>query len=92
MHGATIKIVNAQQEKLNNNYKDTRLKLLKANATIWFNKICKVKQLKPNYINIKINGQKTQDNKTKINQIKRRRRCDFPQNLFTTNNATEFQE
>jgi len=38
MHGATIKIVNVQQAKLNN-YKDTTLKLLKANATIWFNKI-----------------------------------------------------
>jgi len=59
MHGATIKIVNAQQAKLNNNYKNTKLKLSKTNATIWFNKMCKIKQLQPNYINIKINGQKT---------------------------------
>ena len=29
MHGATIKIVNAQQAKLNSNYKNTKLKLLK---------------------------------------------------------------
>jgi len=29
VHGATIKIVNAQQAKLNNNYKNTKLKLLK---------------------------------------------------------------
>jgi len=42
MHGATIKIVNAQQAKLNN-YKNTKLKLLKANAAILFNKMCKVK-------------------------------------------------
>ena len=29
MHGAAMKIVNAQQAKLNNNYKNTKLKLLK---------------------------------------------------------------
>ena len=47
MQGATIRISNAQQVKLNNNYKNTKLKLLKTNAAIWFSKICKVKQLKP---------------------------------------------
>jgi len=57
MHGAAIKIVHAEQAKLNNNYKNTKLKLLKTNASIWFNKMCKIKQLKPNYINVKINGQ-----------------------------------
>jgi len=59
MHGATIKIVSAQQAKLDNNYKNTKLKLLKTNAAIWFNEMCKIKQLKPNYINIKINGHMT---------------------------------
>ena len=44
--------ISAQQAKLNN-YKNTKLKLLKTNAAIWFNKLCKIKQLKPNYINIK---------------------------------------
>jgi len=34
MHGATMKIVNAQQAKLNN-YKNTKLKLLKTNAAIY---------------------------------------------------------
>ena len=29
MHGATIKIINAQQARLNNIYKNTKLKLLK---------------------------------------------------------------
>jgi len=62
-------VVNAKQAKLNN-YKNTRLKLLKTNAAIWFNKMCKVKQLKPNYINIKINGHKPQNKKTKINVIR----------------------
>jgi len=70
MHGATIKIVKAQQAKLNNNYKNTKLKLQKANAATWFNKMCKVKKLKSSYINIKINGQKLQDKKTIINAIR----------------------
>ena len=36
MHSAMMKIVNAQQAKLNNNYKNTKLKLLKTNVAIWF--------------------------------------------------------
>ena len=44
MRGATIRISNAQQAKLNNSYKNTKLKLLKTKAAIWFNKMCKVKQ------------------------------------------------
>ena len=40
MCGATIEIVNAQRAKLNNNYKNTKLKLLKTNAAIRFNKMC----------------------------------------------------
>ena len=32
MHSATVKIVNAQQAKLYNNYKNTKLKLLETNA------------------------------------------------------------
>ena len=34
MHGATIKTVNAQQAKLNTNYKNTKLKLLKVGVLI----------------------------------------------------------
>jgi hypothetical protein len=56
IHGATTKIIDAQQAKLHNIFKNTKLKLLKTNAAIWFNKICIIKQLKPNYINIKNNG------------------------------------
>jgi len=55
MYGAMINIVNAQRAKLNNYYKNAKLKLLKTNAAMWFNKMCKIKQLKPNYISIKIN-------------------------------------
>jgi DNA segregation ATPase FtsK/SpoIIIE-like protein len=60
----------AQQTNLSNNCKNTKLKLLKTNATIWFNKIYEVKQLKPNYINVKINGQRPQDKRTTINAIR----------------------
>jgi hypothetical protein len=41
------------------NYINTKLKLLKTKAAIWFNKMRRIKQLKANYINIKINGKKT---------------------------------
>jgi hypothetical protein len=66
MHGTTIKIIDAQQAKLRDNYKNTDLKLLKTNAAIWFNKMCKIKHLKPNYINIKINIKKTTGQKDDI--------------------------
>jgi hypothetical protein len=65
MHGATIKIINAQQARLNNIYKNTKLKLLKTNAAIWFNKIYRDRQLKLKYISLKIKGQKQQDKRTK---------------------------
>jgi len=60
MHGATIKIINAQQARLNNIYKNTKLKLLKNNAAILFNQICRNRQLKHKYISFKINGWKQQ--------------------------------
>jgi hypothetical protein len=44
MHGSTMKFSNAQQEKIINNYQNTRLKLLKTKAAIWFNRMCKIKQ------------------------------------------------
>ena len=69
MHGATIKIINAQQARLNI-YKTTKLKLLKTNAAIWFNKICRDRQLKPKYISFKINGRKQQDKRTTTNAIR----------------------
>jgi hypothetical protein len=44
--------------RLYNSYKNITCKLLRTNAAIWFNKMCKIKQVKPNYINIKINNNK----------------------------------
>jgi hypothetical protein len=69
MHGATMKIIEAQQAKLCNTYKDTGLKLLKTNAALWFNKMCRIKCLKPDYINIKTNGKKPQDRKLRPMQL-----------------------
>jgi len=48
MHSTKIKIIDAQRAKLCNNYKNTKLKLLKTNAAMWFNKMCRIKHLKPN--------------------------------------------
>ena len=60
MHGDNI--VDAKQARLHN-FKNTKYKLLRKNAEIWFNKTCRLRQIKPNYINIRINGQKQQDKK-----------------------------
>jgi len=49
IHGATVKTVNAQNAKLNNNYKNTKLKLLKAKAAVQFNKMWKFKRLKSDF-------------------------------------------
>jgi hypothetical protein len=37
MHGHSCKVVPPQKAKLTNTYKNTRLKILKTNAAIWFN-------------------------------------------------------
>ena len=73
MHSTTVKIVEAQQVKLCTSYKNTKLKLLKTNAAVWFNKMGRIKHLKPNYINIKINRKKSQDKNTTTNGIKYRK-------------------
>jgi len=89
MHGATIRFIfNAQQAKLNNNYKNTRLKLLKTKATIWFNRMCKPKQLKPKYINIRINGQKTQGDCNQRQQVQNRPRNQILISQETTPQST----
>jgi hypothetical protein len=55
----------AQQAKIYN-YKNTRLKLLKTNAAIWLNKICKNMQMTPKYYSIKISGNNRQIMNTRI--------------------------
>ena len=41
-----MKIISAQQAKISNIYKNTKLKLLKTNASIWFYKTCRMNELK----------------------------------------------
>ena len=66
MHGQQhIKICTAKQAKDIHRYKTTKIKLYRINAALWFNKKCRVKQLTPNYINIKVNGNNIKAGRTK---------------------------
>jgi hypothetical protein len=66
MHGELrLKIVNAKQAELVHRYKNIKIKLLKSNAAIWFNKVCRSEQLTPSYIDIKISGNNERSHKTK---------------------------
>jgi hypothetical protein len=50
MHGhMNVKFVNVKQAKETYQYRNAREKLYKTNAAIWYNKICREKQLTPNY-------------------------------------------
>jgi hypothetical protein len=70
MHGTNMKIINAQQARICKICKSTRLKLLKINASLWFNKMCKTKNLKPKYIHFKTNAKTPQDRKTMSNAVR----------------------
>ena len=57
MHGRkNIKLINAEQAKPVHQYKDTKIKLYKNNAAIWYNKTCRTRQITPTYANIKMKG------------------------------------
>ena len=61
MHGTiNIKYIEAKQARAIYHFKNTKRKLYRTNAAIWYNKTCKLKRLTPDYINIKINGKKPQ--------------------------------
>jgi hypothetical protein len=60
MHGEEFKKIEAGEAKLCNNCIKTKLKLLKKNAAIWFNKLCKTKQLTLKCTNITANGNNKQ--------------------------------
>jgi len=49
IHSTYIKIIDAQQATMYNIDKNTKLIYLKKNAAIWYNEICKSKQLRPKY-------------------------------------------
>ena len=47
-----FKIIDAQVAKMINNFKNAKQKLLKTNAAMWFNQICRLNQLTPKYMQL----------------------------------------
>jgi len=65
-------IRNVKQAKVVYNFKNTKEKLLKTTAAMWFNKICKNHQLTPKYIKIEVNGSNKQSYNIKKAAVKYR--------------------
>jgi hypothetical protein len=59
MLGTNIKIISAQKARIYNICKKVKLKLLKTNAAVWFDKICWARHLTHNNIHIKVSGNNT---------------------------------
>jgi len=73
MHGLTnLKICIAKQIF---HYKKIKIKLYKTNAAIWFNKTCRIKQVTPNYIKIRINGNYTRAQRVYHQQVHKTATC-----------------
>jgi ribosomal protein L37AE/L43A len=57
MHGkSNIKFIVAKQAKEIYQYNNTKRKLYRTNAAIWYNRACGHKHVTPTYMNIGING------------------------------------
>ena len=70
MYGTNnIKFVTDRQTKEVYQYKNTKEKLHRTNAAIWYNKLCWQLQLTPKYITIKLNGHNRQSQRVYICQI-----------------------
>jgi hypothetical protein len=67
-----LKVTNAQQARIIHRHKNTKQKLLKTNAAIRFNNMCRLKHLTPKYIQIKVNGNSTQSIHTRNAAVKNR--------------------
>ena len=66
MHGIMkLKITEAKQANDYFKYKNTKRKLYKVNAAIWYNIVCRQRKLTPAYVNIKIKGNNRQCRWTK---------------------------
>ena len=65
MYGTmNIKFSNAKQAVEVLQYKNTKRKMYRTNAAIWYNKTCRQKKLTPAYVNIHINGTNQQCQRT----------------------------
>jgi ribosomal protein L37AE/L43A len=61
MHGnSNLKFIVAKQAKAIYQCNNTKRKLCRTNAAIWYNRTCRHKKLTPAYINIRINGKSQQ--------------------------------
>ena len=56
-----IKYIDAKQAKAICQFNNSKRKLYRTNAAIWYNKICRQNRLTPDYINIRINGNLNKD-------------------------------
>jgi len=73
MHGQqNVKICDAEQAEQVHQYKNTKIKLDKSNAAIWCNKTCRIKQLIPTYVNIRVSGKNPRCQRTKNAAIRYR--------------------
>lgn len=52
---SNFKIVTAQQSRVLYNYRNTKQKLFKTDATICFNKMCRINPVILKYVHIKVN-------------------------------------
>jgi hypothetical protein len=59
-----VKFINAKQAKEIHQHTNTKRKMYKANAAVWYNKTCRDKQLTSKCISIRINGRNKQRQKT----------------------------
>ena len=65
MHGTTsLEFIDAKQVKDIYRYKNIRKKLYRITTAIWYNKTCRQRQQTSTYVNIRINGEKQQCQKT----------------------------
>ena len=65
LHRLRADSINAEQAKPVHQYKDTKIKLYKNNAAIWYNKTCRTRQITPTYANIKMKGANSRCQRTK---------------------------
>ena len=67
-----MKVINAQQARIIHHHKNTKQKLLKTKAAMWFNSMRRLKHLTPKYIQIKVNENRTQSIHTRNAAVKNR--------------------
>jgi hypothetical protein len=62
-----MKFIDARQAREVYQYHNIKRVLYRTTAAIWYNKICRDRQLTPKYISIKVNGNNKQSQKTLLN-------------------------